>query len=84
MSDNTKKVKSTPSHLPAQSKSRRKFKVIAEGGVYVRPVDRLEVIGAKVLPYGTVVEALKVLDTWVKTEDGYIVNQPFSLEEVKD
>ena len=84
MSDHTKKIKTTPSHLPSQSKTRRKFKVIADGGVYVRPVDRLEVLSTKVLPYGTVVEALKVLVTWVQTQDGYIVNQPFSLEEVKD
>lgn len=73
--DDAQKVNPSP-------KTVKSFEVVAPGGVYVREVADLNCESETVLEEGTVVEAVKVFDEWIKTKEGYIYKKPYTLKEV--
>lgn len=61
-----------------------RYEVIAESGVYVHPDPLLASEPIRVAEKGEILHALEQFDVWIRTSEGFVMNEPYILKRLDD
>ena len=64
--------------------SNPRYEVIADSGVYVHPDPLLVTEPIRVAEKGEILEALEQFDVWIRTSEGFVMNEPYILQRLDD